>query len=288
MMGRIPPDTTSTPESGGTSGRPPGRRVRRVVAAALAVVATAAVGWFVTRALDAGSDALDEKPLLHVSIEKDPARAYAGSPPWQTASLILPNGPPHEKPPKGMYCRKWYAWGWKHGAVDADTTEVFLTLQGREATAILINRVEVEVVRRAAPVRGTHARCEAGGAVSNPRLMDVDLDTTPATVLFAQAGDDFPGRQRLHLKLNGTATEELRIRAHTRRCACDWRVRIGLVVNGEQGEVLIDDDGEPFRTTASRAARHVRWNGKRWTRIPRREWRRTLPISWQNLDLPSQ
>ena len=98
-------------------------------------------------------------------------------------------------------------------------------------------------------------------------MIDIDLDEDPPTVLYAEARDDAPARRRLHFTLTGTETETFRLRAHTARCDCEWRARVQMVVNPQRTELLVDEDGEPFRTSASHQAKHVTWNGQRWTSI---------------------
>lgn len=189
------------------------------------LVAAAAVTWGVTRALDRGVDALNKAPAVHISVDTDPARVFAGDPPWQTYSFVSP------QPLTGLgrapsdRCREWRSWALRHDGVDGDVTRAFALLQGRANTAVVIDDVDVQVTRRAAPLRGTHGYCPAGGAVASPRLVDIDLDDDPPTVLFAERGDDYPARKRLLITLNGTESEALDLVAHTRRCYCAWRAR---------------------------------------------------------------
>ena len=120
--------------------------------------------------------------------------------------------------------------------------------------------------------------------MGSPRLIDIDLDASPPEVRYANRGDDYPARRRLLLTLNGTETETLQITAHTRRCDCEWRVRLHMVVNGDRDSAVIDDGGKPFRTSASRRSSHVQWVGGRWARMSRETWMSTLPVEWSKLD----
>ncbi len=254
---------------------------QRTVPWLAAAVALPAIGWGVNELLDAGSDSLNGKPPVRVAVESDPARVFAPSDPgWQTYGFVSQANRAGLGQPPSELCREWRNWAIEGGGVDADQTRLYAFLQGVPDTAVAVTGLDVEVVRRKPAVSGTHAWCPAGGAVGSPRLVDIDLDTSPPTIRYAEAGDDFPARKRLLLTLNGTETETLQISAHTRRCDCAWRLILHLVVDTERREVIIDDGGEPFRTSASTRSSHVAWTGKRWERMSRAEWRKTLPMRW--------
>jgi hypothetical protein len=42
----------------------------------------------------------------------------------------------------------------------------------------------------------------------------------------------------------------LAVTAATEECYCGWRLEVNLLVEGEQQTLVIDDEGEPFRTSA--------------------------------------
>lgn len=259
------------------------RRQGRVAVASLVV---AVVSVVVAIAIGSGGSSevrpSARGPAVRVLVETDPTVVFAGQPEWQSYSFVTPIPPSRlsEQPPEA--CRAWRSWARRYDAVDADQTNAYATLQGRPDTAVQIDGVEVEMLRRAPAMRGTSGHCLApGGAVGNPRLIDVDLDADPPDVLYAELGDDFPQRRRLVFTLTGPETETLQLRAHTRRCDCTWRVRIHMVVDGRRQDVVVDDRGHPFRTSASGAAVHRQWSGVRWAPLSRAAWRRTLPVDWR-------
>jgi hypothetical protein len=244
------------------------------------------VGWGVTQLLDKGADTLAEAPTIRVSLESDPARVYArDDPEWQTYGFVRTGSVADLGSPPTSRCREWRRWAIPAGGVDADQTRLYAFLQGRPDTAVVITGVDVEIVARRPPIVGTHAYCPApGGATASPRLVDIDLDFKPPRIRFAEIGDDYPQRRRLLLTLTGPETETLELSAHTRRCDCSWRARVYLVVDGEPSEVLLDDGGRPFRTSASGRARHVTWDGRGWVPLSRSDWKRSLPMRWHELD----
>jgi hypothetical protein len=42
----------------------------------------------------------------------------------------------------------------------------------------------------------------------------------------------------------------LAVTAATEECYSEWRLEVNLLVEGEQQTLVIDDEGEPFRTSA--------------------------------------
>jgi hypothetical protein len=258
------------------------RRAARLFVWTGGIVAATAIAWGVTHALDSGSRALEDEPPVKIYLETDPARVYAGQPEWQTYDFVSPSTLTTPPAPASSRCRDWRIWAHRFGAVDADETTAYLYVQARPDTAVVIDGLEVEVTSRREPLRGPSGHCAAGGAVGNPRLIDINLDRTPPGVLYAEAGDDYPARRRILFRLRGSETETLQLRAHTRRCDCSWRARLHLVVDGEPHEITVDENGKSFRTSASRAAvRHLQWNEDRWRPMSRSDWRHTLPVNWQ-------
>jgi hypothetical protein len=243
------------------------------------VILSSALTWGVTRLLDTSTD--DKGPAVRITAELDPARVYASSDPaWQTYGFVSTRSQDQLGTPPSYKCREWRTWALGRGGIDADQTKLYAFLQGRPDTAIEFTGIDIEFVRRTPALRATHAYCPAGGATASPRLVDIDLDTKPPTILYAQAGDDYPARHRLLLKLNGTDTETLQIVAHTRHCDCEWRARLHAVVDGHKEDVVIDNNGKPFRTSASERSSHFMWTGKRWAPMSRHEWKQTLPVRW--------
>lgn len=264
-------------------------RARRVAAWALPVLGAAVIGAVVSQAVNRGSKSVlgGDKPYS-LRLVTDPAVEFRGDPEWQNYRFVMPDRRRLAGRPPRM-CRQWYTWAHRRGAQDADLTEAYLTIQGRPDTAILIEEVRAEIVKRDPVPAGAQGVCMApGGAESSPRLVDVNLDMRPPAVLLADVGDDFPQRGQLHLTLNGTETEELVIRAHTRTCDCRWRLYLQMVVNGKERDEVIDRDGEPFRTTASTASTHFAWTGQGWAHMSRQAWLDSRPMVWQDQGLPGE
>jgi hypothetical protein len=255
---------------------------RRASSWLILLVLGSAIAWTVQRGLTSSTSHHSTTPPVRFYLQTDPAKEFRGAPNWQGYSLVLPQSrtAPRSKPP--ALCRAWYAWGKRRGGVDADLTEAYLTLQGRPNTAILIQDARVEILSRTQPRSGVEAVCvPPGGAVASPRLVDINLDARPPLTLLAEAGDDRPGRQHLQLALRGTETEQLIIRAHTRRCDCQWRLHLDVVADGKPLDVMVDDHGKPFRTVAAGSSKHLTWVSNRWQPMSDAAWSQTRPMVWQ-------
>jgi hypothetical protein len=250
-------------------------------------IALPAIAWVVVQGLDEGKQSLKDEPPINISVVADASRVRAPNDPgWEPYGFVSPSAPAQLGRPPSELCREWRAWALDNGGVDADQTRLYAFLQGKATTAVAITGLDVEFARRGPAVKGTHAWCPTGGAVGSPRLVDIDLDAKPPAVRYAETGDDYPSRDRLLLTLNGTETETLEVTAHTRSCDCEWRIRLRMVINGKSHDALIDDDGKPFRTSASAASSHVTWNGRRWEPMSRSEWKKTLPMRWADFRPP--
>ena len=96
-----------------------------------------------------------------------------------------------------------------------------MIVEGRAESTVVIDRLEVNVWRRAGPVEGTLVRCLVGGAALQPRELGVRLDDErPQAAYFRE------GRQRERHE------RELHVQAR-------------------------DDGGEPFKTTGISRAKRV-------------------------------
>jgi hypothetical protein len=145
-------------------------------------------------------------------------------------------------------------------AVVSDYGAVLLTIQGTTAAEVVLTSLQVEVVKRAAAVRGTHVREKCGG-LGAARELDVNLDHDPPTYQPIVREDflaDGPAWQKTPLvfpyKVSLTDAETFLILANTFRCDCQWRVKLDWSSQGATGSVLIDDHGKPFRTSGDHNA----------------------------------
>lgn len=172
---------------------------------------------------------------------------------WQAGcghDYVLTRPPQQVPPPPPPQDAR--TWATSLGAVHGRQTMVRVSVQGRSATAVVLEALRVRVVSRAAPLKGTVYAMDRGcGGALTPRFFDVDLDKD-RPVARPQDGNDtgtpIPA-MRLPYRVSATDPEVLLVTAETRTCDCSWYLELDWSSQGRTGTVRVDDAGRPFRTT---------------------------------------
>lgn len=143
-------------------------------------------------------------------------------------------------------------WATAQGAVHGRETNVEISVQGRNSTAVVLTALRVRVVGRAAPMTGTAYAMDQGcGGSLSKRYFAVDLDKdrpVAHSVAGNDAGTPIPAVS-LPYRVSSTDPEVLLVTARTETCACDWYLELDWSSQGRTGTVRIDDRGRPFRTS---------------------------------------
>ncbi|PRY37963.1 hypothetical protein [Umezawaea tangerina] len=125
---------------------------------------------------------------------------------------------------------------------------VTVTVRGLTGDAVDLEPPVVEVVSRRPALPGVFLPSPCGGPVPTDGLT-VDLDR-PTTVLGPDGRPaEFPHR------VSGTEPGHVVIRPLSTTDDVEWRLRIPWSSGVGRGELVVDDDGKPLRTTATSAAR---------------------------------
>lgn len=250
-------------------------RLRKGVAAVLAVAIPVAVGWFVTWGLDTARSRVEkmqqprqvQRPVaINVQSNRDNI-AVGGT--VQGGDYVIPR--PIQRisaPPWGSrLCYGRYGWAHALGGVDT-ANRVRVTLQGRGAAQVLISNFRVKAVGQRAPMRGSTITCpEPGGPSAGVpvRELSVDLDQSPPTWSHEDPTSHGTGTT-FAFTVSGGQTEVFDISASSESHLVEWIAEFTLVVDGKQETVTVDDNGKPFVTTATK-------NAKRWIWSPvRGKW----------------
>ncbi|MFE6822642.1 helix-turn-helix domain-containing protein [Streptomyces sp. NPDC057690] len=143
-------------------------------------------------------------------------------------------------------------WATAQAAVHGRETNVEISVQGRNSTAVVLTALRVRVVGRAAPMTGTAYAMDQGcGGSLSKRYFAVDLDKD-RPVAHSVAGNDegtpIPAVS-LPYRVSSTDPEVLLVTARTETCACDWYLELDWSSQGRTGTVRVDDRGRPFRTS---------------------------------------
>jgi hypothetical protein len=262
-------------------------RAKQAGAALATAAALAGVGWAVNALLDSARKSFSDDGPLYVLIERQPggreessrlklgrAETRLSTDPrvfdrglfdWVAYSYVIDRRPSQVPAPPGGRCRDRKQWAESIGAVDADFTRVHITLEGRTSGAVVIDGIRAEVIVRRPPLRGTWLVCPVGGAQASPRRVAVNLDRSPPTVQFLQSGDE-PAATPLLFTLTQGQVETFYVQARTTKCDCSWKVIFELIERGRRRQMVIDDHGRPFRTTATAGSAPYLWEAGRWTR----------------------
>lgn len=142
-------------------------------------------------------------------------------------------------------------WAYELGGVDAETTVVSFRAESDLNQRILITDVQVKVLERRPPMQGTWIAPDgAGGAPL--RILRVDLDSDPPSSTREHREQEEPWN--FPLWVSQDEFEVFSVIASTGSCDCSWVIELYYVEDGEQKRVIINKNGEPFRTTATNNA----------------------------------
>ena len=131
-------------------------------------------------------------------------------------------------------------------AIERDHTTVELTIRGRSGTAVVLTAMRVRIVRRNAPLQGTEFSFPCGGTVP-VRVYQANLDENAPV---ARAANGSTKAKPFPYQVTQSDPEVFRVTAVTAKCDCQWRLELAYV-DGEKAHVkVVDDHGQPFRTTA--------------------------------------
>jgi transcriptional regulator with XRE-family HTH domain len=145
-------------------------------------------------------------------------------------------------PPAEADVRGWVS---KLGAVSAGEQVVQVTVQGAGEETVVLNALRVQVVKSSAPLAwnayGMGVGC--GGGIT-PKTFGVSLDAARPQAAPEGGQQDFP------YKVSEKDPEVLKITARTGAHDVRWYLVLEWSSGGRHGTLTIDDNGEPFHTSA--------------------------------------
>ncbi|WP_329266635.1 hypothetical protein [Streptomyces sp. NBC_01451] len=231
--------------------RPRWSRPRGIVVgiALVALVAGGAVGAYEMSRASAGDgwqSSADDSPSGRQSTA--PLTFVADSPSWQCGDAVVVPGTigasqmvPGPRPADG---------------VSASKTGLGFTVQGKEGQTVTLLGLAVEVVSKHEPLRGSRVPVVCQGDPPN-RNLSVNLDQARPQVVkaAARAGDGGSASDTgWPYTVSGSDPEHFVVQPSTHAHDVTFTLRLQWAWNGKRGELRIDDQGKPFRTTADRNA----------------------------------
>jgi hypothetical protein len=150
------------------------------------------------------------------------------------------------------------AWVKRNGGIDAFTTAVEITIEGRRAAAVILSGLTVDVVSRRSPPEGTLVGPEGAGGIAT-RYFTVDLDRPTPTPELGEPDEPRAGERPLNFpyKVSLSDPEVFILFANTQRCDCQWTAQLRWRSGGKKGTTQIRDGQHPFRTASGKAANDV-------------------------------
>lgn len=280
-----------------------GRRLRTAAAAivglaVLAVVAYFAPAWATAvTGLVCGSilgGLIGEEflpPILRIVRAESPVGIELGddadvySKGWSLAFLSDLEDSQH--PPAGIENREARGLLVSSGGFDIGSSHLALATRGRTTDVLTITDIEAVVIRRfptvataivTSPSAGEQSVISLGIDLDEPKpiarrierprppLSDEDLQAWDVPVVDVAVPGTFtdPYFNDHFVNLARGEIQFFRIEARSRRTACEWRLKISLLVDGKPQAMIVDRDGEsedgvPFRTSPEAEGYQFPW-----------------------------
>ncbi|MEU4653274.1 helix-turn-helix transcriptional regulator [Streptomyces sp. NPDC023723] len=140
------------------------------------------------------------------------------------------------------------AAGWVKtlGGVAADRQRVALIVQGTGSETVVLEALHVRVVGSAAPLTWNEYTMGVGcGGGVGTKSFDVSLDLGNPLATAVNGQQDFP------YKVSESDPEAFYVVAHTNGHDVRWQLELDWSSGSRHGTVKIDNNGTPFRTSAS-------------------------------------
>ncbi|MGW5636369.1 helix-turn-helix domain-containing protein [Streptomyces sp. NPDC003832] len=170
-------------------------------------------------------------------------RPYAWEDPCSQHYLIDRQAAKVSPPPFEPEAPAWIA---AHGAVSADEQLVTLTVQGAGDETVVLDSLTVRVVGKDTPLAWNDYVMGVGCGGNVPtRPFTVALDAARPVVVAGAGQRDFP------FSVNESDPEVFRITADASAYDVRWYLVLAWSSGERSGNLVIDDGGEPFRTSGN-------------------------------------
>ncbi|WP_405659501.1 helix-turn-helix domain-containing protein [Streptomyces sp. RK9] len=154
-------------------------------------------------------------------------------------------------------------WVRAMGGVQAAGGFVEITLQGTGDDTVVLERLDVDVRSKSAPLKWNSYQSGNGcGGPVGIKSFDVDLDRAQPTAVPKSGQRNFP------YKVSESDPEVFYIEVGTKNFDALWSLNLQWSSGGRSGVLRIDDGGKPFRTSSDRGRPEYKWpNGAtKWSR----------------------
>src|SRR5215210_493697 len=162
-------------------------KLKTLPGAAVATLATAALGAFVAYFAPRALDHLTGEDRPKVTLQTNPAAidTFSDLPQW----VVIPRGQQASGTP-GPGCMGFHSWGAGLGGVEAPESNFRVVVQGG-GDQVLISGIRARVLERKPPLEGTGFQCPSAGA-AEIRAVNIDLDEPDPTGRIIKGGKERP------------------------------------------------------------------------------------------------
>jgi hypothetical protein len=241
-------------------------RRKKVIGAAAATVATAALGFVVPQVLGAIKTKVAPPAALHAQVITDIARFRSSSP--HVPEFVIPRPlarigrPPDASDidpqfPDQLALRAAplrYAWAHHQGGVDALETLLRISISGSSPSATDLQQLRVRLVHCQSPLKGQLVTYTGLGSGMGARYFSVDLDSNAPVAEYVDAKGKMKRDQPFPLRVTDSDQEVFDVSAQITRGDCQWTLLLDWTAGARHGTTVIDDHGKPFRTTSGGTA----------------------------------
>jgi hypothetical protein len=241
-------------------------RRKKLIGAAAAAVATAALGFVVPQVLGAIKTKVVPGPALHAQVITDVARFRSSAPhvpefviPRPLAQIGRPPDASDIDPqfPQQLAMRAAplrYAWAHHQGGVDATETLLRISISGSSGAATDLQQLRVRLVRCQPPLKGQLVSYLGLGSGIGARYFSIDLDSNAPVAEYVDAKGRAKKEQPFPLRVTDSDQEVFDVSAGITRHDCEWTLLLDWTAGARHGTTVIDDHGKPFRTTSGGTA----------------------------------
>lgn len=144
------------------------------------------------------------------------------------------------------------------GAVLSSDGNVTITVQGVSGQTVVLQSMTVEIVHRAKPMSGIYLPVGCQGELP-PRQYVLNLDSPTPRVVPQPGSVGFP------YVVSNDDPEQFVVTPDTSDGDVQWRMFLTWSSGSRHGQIVLDDSGKPFRTTAIASARKYCNGNAGWT-----------------------
>ncbi|WP_454343094.1 hypothetical protein [Streptomyces canus] len=254
---------SSTPD--GLLSNPRARQASKFFLATLvtAIIATLVplfISW--TQSLAGDSDS----PPLDIDV----SYGYQYNDPLCAGSWIFPG---LKKPPQPTEPEISSNWAHKNNGIDSGETDLILSIQGRDSSAVNLLSMRVTQVKKVTMPKGATGGTPGCGGSVKQRVFHAYLgDKNPKITEIDSSNQEVKTNGSLTYFVTDEETERFVISAvnmsgekgEYTECDCmiQWKIAIDWAHHDKSGTYIVDDHGKPFQTSSAS------WTGPRYVWLP--------------------